>query len=432
MAETGQQQTISVVCSCGRKLKAPATAVGKKAKCPCGNVLTVTAPKPKPKPPAPPPSPQDDSLDALYDLAQQGEETSRQTADMPKCPKCFAEMSADAVLCTNCGFDRRTGKAIAPQIEKVRKAANLGKPGTGGLSGKKQVEDAMAPQGSFIKGLAASGVAASAGGLVWFLIAWGTGYELYFIALLVGILAGLGMQWGHQGYSYGGGFAASGITFVVMILAKVAVVFAVLLPLMRAEGDALGEDGEYDERVVDMLVEDYLKSKGTNSEDATIAQHEAAYKSASKQLKAMSKPQYQEALKRAEDLEKREELVEYVADDVLKNTMKVDPENANDTQMKLAEKQARTKVDAMTPQQRTAELKRLEGAASAEMKAKLAELEKNGAKGGGESDSSDAGGTAGAVGFVVLLLLLFGWKSALFMIGALVIAFRTAAGSTSG
>src|SRR5436309_9190344 len=40
-ASTGQ---LTVQCSCGKKLKAPASAVGKRAKCPgCGNVLTIPA-----------------------------------------------------------------------------------------------------------------------------------------------------------------------------------------------------------------------------------------------------------------------------------------------------------------------------------------------------------------------------------------------------
>ena len=61
MPETGDK--ISVQCACGKKLKAPASAVGRKAKCPaCGNVLTI-------EPPPPPPPAEDDPLGALYDLA---------------------------------------------------------------------------------------------------------------------------------------------------------------------------------------------------------------------------------------------------------------------------------------------------------------------------------------------------------------------------
>ena len=38
--------TISVKCVCGKKLKAPASAAGRKARCPkCGNVMTLEAPQ---------------------------------------------------------------------------------------------------------------------------------------------------------------------------------------------------------------------------------------------------------------------------------------------------------------------------------------------------------------------------------------------------
>src|SRR4051812_45334705 len=100
--------TISVVCSCGKKLKAPASAVGRKAKCPqCGNVLTV-------KPPPPPD--EDNSLDALYDLAQESEQHAAQQQMAPRCPGCMREMAPGAVICTNCGYDTRKGKSVAPQV----------------------------------------------------------------------------------------------------------------------------------------------------------------------------------------------------------------------------------------------------------------------------------------------------------------------------
>src|SRR5262245_11096642 len=100
--ETGK---ISVQCACGKKLKAPASAVGKKAKCPaCGNVLTIEAPA------------EDDSLGALYDLAEQADAAAKPSAadrdDSARCPGCMSAMPPGAVLCTNCGFDTRSGKKI--------------------------------------------------------------------------------------------------------------------------------------------------------------------------------------------------------------------------------------------------------------------------------------------------------------------------------
>src|SRR5688572_29749903 len=139
--------TISVMCSCGKKLKAPASAVGRKAKCPkCGNVLTVAPP--------PPPPDDDNSLDALYDLAQESEQHAAQQQLAPRCPGCMREMANGAVVCTNCGYDTRKGKAVAaPVVEGTRfnpaAAAALEKSNKRG----KPVEDKMAPQGPFWKGL---------------------------------------------------------------------------------------------------------------------------------------------------------------------------------------------------------------------------------------------------------------------------------------
>ena len=94
--------TISVVCACGKKLKAPASAVGKKAKCPkCNNIMTLTAPPPR-----------EDDFDALYDLAEEGNQAAAQQQDAPRCPGCMAQMMPGDVLCTNCGFDTRKGKAV--------------------------------------------------------------------------------------------------------------------------------------------------------------------------------------------------------------------------------------------------------------------------------------------------------------------------------
>ena len=104
---------ITVECKCGKRLKAPASAAGKRAKCPaCGNVLTITAP--------PPPAEDDMGLNALYDLADQESKVAEQQAasGSPRCPGCSREMPAGAVLCVNCGYDMRTGSKLKPKTER--------------------------------------------------------------------------------------------------------------------------------------------------------------------------------------------------------------------------------------------------------------------------------------------------------------------------
>src|SRR6185436_19228124 len=130
---------ISVLCGCGKKLKAPATAVGRKAKCPaCGNVLTIEAPPP------PVPEPEDDPLGALYDLAESEKQAaeSNQIDDSPHCPKCGQAMTPGAVICVACGHDLR-GKAAKPSKPvSTKPVIDLSK-----AKSEKKPKDKMAPQG---------------------------------------------------------------------------------------------------------------------------------------------------------------------------------------------------------------------------------------------------------------------------------------------
>src|SRR6059058_2811499 len=110
---------ITVQCTCGAKLKAPASAAGRKAKCPkCLAMLTIAAP------PA-----AGDSPDELYDLAGRDAKPEKPVkpliparpllvaappgrSNAMRCPSCRATMPAGSVLCTACGFDLRTGKKL--------------------------------------------------------------------------------------------------------------------------------------------------------------------------------------------------------------------------------------------------------------------------------------------------------------------------------
>jgi hypothetical protein len=275
--------TISVQCKCGKKLKAPATAVGKKAKCPkCGNVLTVTPP---------PPPPDDDSLDALYDLAAAGEQAAAQEQLAPRCPSCMREMAPGAVLCTNCGYDTRSGKSAAATPKGLTTPPPLtsGKAAAKGTrfdpaaaaaaaqsakaSAKLKPADKMAPQGPFWKGLLFSLGGAFVGAIVWVIIARVTGYWGMLPLFIIAILAGLGMQFGQEGYSYRGGAAAATITFVTMIVARLLVILALMLPSMktmnkmreaRAEAAKMPDLSMYDYRVVRAL---YIEQEKATPEE---------------------------------------------------------------------------------------------------------------------------------------------------------------------
>lgn len=240
---------IQVKCTCGKKLKAPAAAAGKKARCPaCGTTLYLAvqepalnpvapvapvafaAPKPKPvmvdvKPPPLPVIPvETDELDSMYDLAGPEKPVAPAVAGS-RCPQCNSGMADGAVLCTNCGYDTRTGEAVS--------GVAVAKPSVSAFRamGTQQAVDLMAPEGSFLAGLGLSAVFAVVASVLWFVCVWATGYSFSLIAIVIGIAAGAGMKIGQKGFSSKGGAVAAGMTVGAILLAKLVVVEVILLPI---------------------------------------------------------------------------------------------------------------------------------------------------------------------------------------------------------
>jgi hypothetical protein len=247
------ENVISVVCSCGKRLKAPASAAGKKARCPaCSNVVVlssaptgVTPVTAAPRvaapvarvaaatPPPPPPQPEsDDPFGALYELAEQAKPAAASAAVTTAnvCPQCRSTMADSAVLCTNCGYDTRTGKSLASATAGPAAAGPVlnyrGAP-TPAKKPPKPV-DYMAPDGSLVMGVVLSAVFALIASSVWIGVAWATGLTIGYIAILIGIGAGVGMQIGHRGYSKAGGVIASFMTIIAIIIAKIIVLELIL------------------------------------------------------------------------------------------------------------------------------------------------------------------------------------------------------------
>ncbi|WP_372720085.1 hypothetical protein [Novipirellula sp.] len=115
---------IKMTCQCGKVLNIPDAAAGKAVKCPgCQTVLKVPAATAAAKPkqaaapaqparrpaaaPAPAPATTSNRLDDLFDE----EGFSQQVAAI--CPACRAEMKANAVLCTQCGYNKQTGDRLS-------------------------------------------------------------------------------------------------------------------------------------------------------------------------------------------------------------------------------------------------------------------------------------------------------------------------------
>jgi hypothetical protein len=245
---------IKVTCGCGKSFKAPATAVGKKARCPsCSAIMVIAAGAAvrlagaaapgqasagrrspavagqsravsRPQPAIEPAGAEDavdaqNSLDALDELARQAE-AAPALPDVARCNQCAMPMPQGGVLCIHCGYDTRTGKKLAVAV-----AAAPAKPAAftaGGRKGKPTI-DRMAPNGSFAAGMVVSLLFAVGASVVWIALAYATGITIGYVAILIGGAAGVGMQIGHKGYSRAGGYGAAALTFVAILLAKLIV-----------------------------------------------------------------------------------------------------------------------------------------------------------------------------------------------------------------
>jgi hypothetical protein len=287
-----QIDTSSFSCSaCGRTFRWKPELAGKAVKCKCGQPIRVpkqaggaapavakaAAPRtsthlpPPPPPPPPPPKPakretQEDDLDAIYALAEQESAAADEASaagDTGRCPGCHNPLAPEAVLCTNCGFDRRRGSTLKVKVEDEnapkRRLFGLLSPKKEDPS-KKKVVDKMAPQGSYFAGVGVSAGFAVCAAIVWFLVAYLADLDVYYLVLLVGAAAGVGMQIGQKGYSHLGGFTAAGITFATMLIARFAVVLAILMPNLKEAAMADEEETTAEERVEtkgskDMLLE---------------------------------------------------------------------------------------------------------------------------------------------------------------------------------
>ncbi|MEM8875072.1 MAG: hypothetical protein AAGD32_12550 [Planctomycetota bacterium] len=92
---------------CGKQWPWNDAIAGKKAKCSCGTVMLV---------PTVPPEREVDDFDddaGMYDFADDDEDDLPAVGGKVRhCGGCQSEVATDAVICTACGLDFRTGKKV--------------------------------------------------------------------------------------------------------------------------------------------------------------------------------------------------------------------------------------------------------------------------------------------------------------------------------
>jgi predicted RNA-binding Zn-ribbon protein involved in translation (DUF1610 family) len=140
---------------CGKQYKWKPEFAGRKVKCKCGYVMSAPANAPTAKKVA---VPEDDgpNLDALYDLADEGQQAASSAPAMIRCPHCRNEMEPGLGSCPSCGFNLKTG---ARPSRKAQAAPTTFASAAGGGGGGAAV---MSPGGA--PSLAAAGGAFAAFG----------------------------------------------------------------------------------------------------------------------------------------------------------------------------------------------------------------------------------------------------------------------------
>jgi predicted RNA-binding Zn-ribbon protein involved in translation (DUF1610 family) len=129
---------------CGKRLKVRPEWEGKKAKCPaCGAVSVVRAAEPAreaavrpadfPGPGSPPPPGNVLTVEPVDALplqpapdAGQGRAPAPAAGGDDACPECGQPMARDAVICLDCGFNRKTGKQLKTVSRRVERTWYLG------------------------------------------------------------------------------------------------------------------------------------------------------------------------------------------------------------------------------------------------------------------------------------------------------------------
>jgi hypothetical protein len=461
----------SAKCSCGHKMKVPqasqqatgpavSRSVGteppasKGAQSP-GKIQPVAlapaklpaASKPQPTvKPQPSAKTEPDDLAGSANLSSWLDEELKVAATTPpptRCPGCDELMTAGAVLCTKCGYDKRTGERRA--LKRV--AAEDGE-----AKSKKRGKIGFAS--SLLRGTICSFVAAMIGAAIWAVLAYFTKREFGFVAWALGGLTGAGMAIAHDDDD--GTFAgmiAGFMSIVGIIAAKIMIVVIFIGVIVAGVAAELKDPQKLERSLLAMsMVEGKLKAKGINVENATDAQTEAAMKEAESEVDKLSdaevKARLEQHVKQLEREEResltvdeqRVRLAIHVTQQKLRSQGTSIAEASAD-QLKAAKQDATKQVEKLSPEQ----LKQRLNAAADDKKAEFdnedeekfadenvmpAEANQPGAPAArAQAPAIGAGAKLGA--FAMLLGMLFSPMDGLFILLAVATAYKVGSGKAS-
>lgn len=214
---------IRVHCPCGARMKVRSSSLGRKAKCPtCEEVFVIAKDAPaKDQPidmaPAEAAQSQDSLLEEL--ARQERQQVAVSPAESPSnpsdaCPKCGTRMPGHAVMCVSCGFNTQTGRIVkGTSTKEVALEATMAE----------RIRLMASGSGTFILGCVFSGIGALVGAGIWFGIAISSGYEIGWIAWILGAFAGYGMHLGYKDETFSAGFTAAAFSVFGIFAAKLMI-----------------------------------------------------------------------------------------------------------------------------------------------------------------------------------------------------------------
>ncbi len=167
-----------------------------------------------------------------------------------RCGGCGAALGEGNVICMKCGFDTRTGAKAMTTVKNAPRDVGGSLGGVGSL-GAKAGGMALTPFFPII-GACVGGAIGAAG---WAAIAYGTGYEIGFIATIVGAICGIGAFMGSRGE---GGIWAGCVAVVVALCSIGAgkmITFDIYMQDLADELEAA--QSEYEDRAAMLGREDY-------------------------------------------------------------------------------------------------------------------------------------------------------------------------------
>lgn len=249
--------TVSYDCECGKRLKVPASAAGRRAKCPrCQAIFTV----PSPQDEATDVEAMDDGLSLLDELARQ-EQTAAPARPTVKQPPASSATGFASAGGGPRGFEM-------PATEKVSLWERVA--------------------GTTLLGSVFSGLGAAIGAALWVVIAIKFDREIGFVAWGLGGLAGLGMLLGRGEPSSLGGLLAAGNAFAGIVAAKLAIFAYVLTVLITGQTDVSSL-----QKVLATIevAQEILDERGVTDENEREEAWEETLAEASEQVKYMDDDQ---------------------------------------------------------------------------------------------------------------------------------------------